>query len=91
VDRVIKDYREVALDIPRGDGEKTLGQAELSFIVWCKRYIIIPGAPARVPSPPSELVRMKVNETFFNHSQLLASRVNNHLLSIIFLLTGLPT
>ena len=33
VDRVIKDYREVALDFPRGDGEKTLGQVEHSFVL----------------------------------------------------------
>jgi hypothetical protein len=44
VDRVVKDYREVALDYPRGDDEKTLGQAEHSFIIWHKRYIIIPEA-----------------------------------------------
>jgi hypothetical protein len=25
MDRVIKDYREVALDFPGGDGEKTMG------------------------------------------------------------------
>ena len=55
VDRVVKDYREVALDFPRGDGEKTLGQAEHSFIVWRKRYIIIPRAPPRVPPPPPQL------------------------------------
>jgi hypothetical protein len=33
VDRVIKDYREVSLDFRRTDGEKTLGQAEHSFIL----------------------------------------------------------
>ena len=33
VDRVIKDYREVPLDFPRGDGEKTLWQVEHSFIL----------------------------------------------------------
>jgi hypothetical protein len=55
MDRVIKDYREVGLYFPRGDGQKTLGQAEHSFIVWRKRYIIIPGAPPRVPSPPPQL------------------------------------
>ena len=33
VDRVIKDYREMALDFPRDDGEKTLGQVEHSFIL----------------------------------------------------------
>jgi hypothetical protein len=53
VDRVIKDYREVALDFPRSDGKKTLGQAEHSFIVWCKRYIISPEALAS--SPPLQL------------------------------------
>jgi hypothetical protein len=55
VDRVIKDYREVSLDFPGGDGEKTLEQAEHSFVLWCKCYIIIPGAAARVPSPPPQL------------------------------------
>ena len=55
VDRVIKDYREVPLDFPGGDGEKTLGQVEHSFILWCKCYIIIPDAAARVPSPPPQL------------------------------------
>ena len=55
MDRVIKDYREVSLDFSRGDREKTLGQAEHSFILWRKRYIIIPGAAARVPSPPPQL------------------------------------
>ena len=55
VDRVIKDYREVTLDFPGGDGEKTLGQAEHSFVLWHKCYIIIPGAAARVPSPPPQL------------------------------------
>ena len=55
VDRVIKDYREVPLDFPGGGEEKTLGQVEHSFILWRKRYIIIPGAAARVPSPPPQL------------------------------------
>jgi hypothetical protein len=55
VDRVIKEYREVALDFPRGGGEKTLGQAEHSFVLWRKRYIIIPGVAARVPSSPPQL------------------------------------
>ena len=55
VDRVIKDYREVPLDFPGGDGEKTLGQAEHSFVSWRKRNIIIPDAAARVPLPPPQL------------------------------------
>ena len=48
VDRVNKGFSDLALDIPGGDGEKTLGEAEKTFILWRKRYIIIP----RVPSPP---------------------------------------
>jgi hypothetical protein len=55
VDKVIKDYRKVALDFPGGDGEKTLGQVEHSFILWRKRYIFIPGVVAKVPSPPPQL------------------------------------
>jgi len=55
MDRIIKEYREVALDFPGDDGEKTLGQAEHSFVIWRKHYIIIPGAAARVPSPPPQL------------------------------------
>ena len=36
-----------------GDGEKTLGEAEKTFICWRKRYIIIPGAsPSSLPPPP---------------------------------------
>jgi len=51
VDRVEKDYMELDVEIPGGDGEMTLGQAEHAFILWYKRYIIIPDAP-RLPSPP---------------------------------------
>ena len=45
VDRVLKGYSNVPLDIEGGDGEKTLGEAEKTFIQWCKRFIIIPGTP----------------------------------------------
>jgi hypothetical protein len=54
VDRVINDYKKVALDFPGGDGEKTLGQAEHACIVWRKRYIIILGLADRAPSPPPQ-------------------------------------
>jgi hypothetical protein len=59
VDRVIKDYTEVPLDFTGGDEEKTLGQAEHSFILWWKCYIIIPDAVARVPSPPPQLPHVR--------------------------------
>jgi hypothetical protein len=42
---VLKGYNNVPLDIEGGDGEKTLGEAEKTFIQWRKRFIIIPGAP----------------------------------------------
>jgi hypothetical protein len=45
VDRVVKGHENMVLDIEGGDGEKTLGEAEKTFICWKKRYIIIPGAP----------------------------------------------
>ena len=49
VDRVNKGFSDLALDIPGCDGKKTLGEAKKTFILWRKRYIIIPG----VSSPPS--------------------------------------
>jgi hypothetical protein len=53
VDRVISGHRGVALDIPGGEGEKTLGEVEHGIIVWRKRYIIIPpSGSARALSPP---------------------------------------
>jgi hypothetical protein len=51
VDRVVKGHENVALDIEGGDGEKTLGEAEKTFICWKKRYIIIPRAPPPQPNP----------------------------------------
>jgi hypothetical protein len=53
VDRVVKDYSELGLDILEGDGEKTLGQVEHSFILWCKHYIMVPGELPRVSLPLS--------------------------------------
>ena len=51
VDRVNKCFSDMALDISGGDGEKTLGEAEKTFILWCKRYIIIPGVSSLPPLP----------------------------------------
>jgi hypothetical protein len=51
VDRVVKGHENVALDIEGGDREKTLGEAEKTFICWKKWYIIIPRAPPPQPNP----------------------------------------
>jgi len=42
VDMVEKGCDNVPLDIEGGDGEKTLGEAEKTFICWRKRFKIIP-------------------------------------------------
>ncbi|XP_021316005.1 uncharacterized protein LOC110435037 [Sorghum bicolor] len=51
VDRVVRGRENVPLNIEGGDGEKTLGEAEKTFICWRKRYIIIPGVPPPQPNP----------------------------------------
>lgn len=53
VDRVVKGNSNVPLDIEGGDGEKTLGEAEKTFICWRKRYIIIPRASPPPPQQPN--------------------------------------
>nr|ACS88374.1 transposon protein [Coix lacryma-jobi] len=53
VDRVVKGYNNVELDIKGGDGEKTLGEAKKTFICWHKRYIIIPRASPPPPQQPN--------------------------------------
>jgi len=49
VDRVERGCVSMPLDIEGADGEKTLGEAEKTFICWRKRFIIIPGVS---PPPP---------------------------------------
>jgi len=49
VDRVVKGHENVPLDIKSGDEEKTLGEAEKTFICWKKWYIIILRAPSLPP------------------------------------------
>jgi len=65
VDKVSKGYEDLALDIPGGDGEKTLGEAEKAYILWRKRYIIIPGAFA--PPPADIRCRQKLTKQFFDN------------------------
>jgi hypothetical protein len=57
------DFEELEIDIPGGDGEKTLKDALHGIILWPKRYIVIilendgslrdhlePGQPSSVPT-----------------------------------------
>jgi hypothetical protein len=70
VDRVVDEYKKLAPEFEGGDGEKTLGQAEHSCIIWCKRYIIISNPAERAPSPSPELAhdrcRLKLSKYFFD-------------------------
>jgi hypothetical protein len=65
VDKVSKGYEDLALDIPGGDGEKTLGEAEKAYILWRKRYMIIPGAFA--PPPADIRCGQKLTKQFLNN------------------------
>jgi hypothetical protein len=65
VDKVSKGYEDLALDIPGGDGQKTLGEAEKAYILWRKHYIIIPGASA--PPPADIRCGQKLTKHFFNN------------------------
>jgi hypothetical protein len=53
VDKAVRGFEDVPLDIPGGDGSATVGEAEKSFIAWRKRYIIIPGMPSPPPQVPN--------------------------------------
>ena len=55
VNRVMKGFSNVPLDIEGGDEEKTLGEVEKTFIYWRKRYINIPRAsPSSLLPPPPQ-------------------------------------
>lgn len=44
--------QSIELDIPGGEGEKTLGEMELGIILWKKKHIVFPNAAPRPPTPP---------------------------------------
>src|SRR5512133_3657388 len=48
-------YEDLELDYPGGDGETHLRDTCHAIILWCRRYIILPGrqAASRAPSPPA--------------------------------------
>ena len=67
MEEVCNDWKNLKLDIPRGDGETTLADATHGYILWNKRYIMLkptdqgsrpassqrptPGSPPPPPSP----------------------------------------
>jgi hypothetical protein len=52
MDKAVRGFEDVPLDIPGGDGSATVGEAEKSFIACRKRYIIIAGMPSPPPQVP---------------------------------------
>jgi hypothetical protein len=77
------DFEELELDIPGGDGEKTLKDALHCIILWPKRYIVIisenDGSPRDhlEPGPPSSSL---YNRLWGRHHQYLLAHLlrNNH-------------
>src|SRR3954467_365670 len=52
VDEVKLTCRSLEIDIPAGEGEKTLGEVEGGIILWKKQHIVFPGWAPRKSSPP---------------------------------------
>jgi hypothetical protein len=73
VDRVVKGYSNVPLDIEGCDGEKTLGEAEKVFICWRKRYIVIPAASTPPPQQQPNLGADESERNFFSTNYVLDS------------------
>ena len=53
VDEVVPLYANMELDIPGGDGEKTLGEAGKAIVLWKKEHVVFPNLAPRPPIPPS--------------------------------------
>ena len=51
VDEVVPLYANLDLDIPGGDGEKTLGEVEKGIALWNKKNIVFPPTSRSIPPP----------------------------------------
>ena len=82
LEEVHPDYNDLELEIPGGDGEKTLKDAIHGIILWPKRYIIIPEAsvplidPQQAPSTGLSLA--PGSSSHHAHEQAPASGLNAH-------------
>ena len=52
VEQVCQGWETLKLDIPRGDGERTLAEAIHGYILWDKCYIVLK-SDDRTPRPAS--------------------------------------
>ena len=81
VEEVCNDWKNLALDIPGGDGETTLADTTLGYILWNKRYIILKRtdqgsrpaspqpAPGSPPPPPPLLPAPEHSPSSLSHGQ----------------------
>ena len=67
-------FEDLELDIPGGDGEKTLKEAVHAIILWSKRYIIIPGTNAIDSSETSPISRAIISTGIVVACSLTISR-----------------
>ena len=53
VDKVMKGYESLELDVPAGEGETILEEVTRAIILWKKEYIVFADLAPRPPTPPS--------------------------------------
>jgi hypothetical protein len=68
------DFEELELEIPGGDGEKTLKDALYDIILWPKHYIIIIPENDRSPRDPLEPLQLSPGPSSSLHARSPSSR-----------------
>ena len=87
VDRVNKGFSDLALNFPGGDGEKTLGEAEKTFILWRSATSLFPGSLVHRRFLNCQTIGADKSERnkFFTNFLLTCMINNNNFLYLIIL------